>query len=124
MPTSAAIPLKLEEQQKLLALLTELRSRGREMPEDYQNLLNPETVKDVKWRLGGNGYFLKDDGSQYKPAPQQEAFIKSTARFVMGRGGRGSGKSAAGAQKANFKIKDGEDGAVINPVFSDFKTST
>jgi len=35
-----------------------------------------------------------------------------------------SGKSAAGAQKAMDKISKGLDGAVINPIFSDFKTST
>lgn len=124
MPTRVSQPLRIEEQQKLTAILLELKSRGLDMPEDYQNLLSPEEKKTVKWRLGGNGYFLKDDGTQYKPAPPQEAFIKSTARFVLARAGRGSGKSGAGSQKAMFKIMQGEDGAVINPIFSDFKTST
>jgi len=124
MPTAVAQPLTNDEKQRLNAIITELKSRGLDIPKEYSALLNPEPTKDVKWRLGGNGFFLRDDGRQYKPAPQQEAFIKSTARFVMARSGRGGGKSASGAQKAMFKIMSGEDGAVINPVFSDFKTST
>ena len=124
MPSSQAIPLRIEEQRALTAILMELKSRGLEMPKDYQSLLTPEATKDTKWRKGGNGYFLKDDGSLYKPAPQQAAFIASTARFVSARAGRGSGKSSAGAQKSMYKIEQGEDGAVINPIFSDFKTST
>jgi phage terminase large subunit-like protein len=123
-PTSIAQPLRIEEQQKLVSLLSELKSRGLEMPEDYKNLLSPEIKKDVKWRLGGNGYFLKTDGKQYVPTEQQKAFISSEARFVLLRSGRGGGKSAAGSQKAMFRVMRGEDGAVINPVFSDFKTST
>jgi phage terminase large subunit-like protein len=124
MPTAIAQPLQTNDQKKLVALLMEIKSRGIEMPKDYQNLLNPEPSKDVKWKLGGNGYFLRDDGRQYRPAPQQKSFISSTARFVLARAGRGSGKSGAGSQKAMFKIMQGEDGAVINPIFSDFKTST
>lgn len=124
MPTTQAKPLNVDEQKKLVALLMEIQSRGLEIPKDYQNILNGGTKESKTWRKGGNGYFLKDDGGQYKPAPQQEAFIKSTARFVSARAGRGSGKSGAGAQKAMFKIEQGEDGAVINPIFSDFKTST
>lgn len=123
MTASNTTPLRIEEQRKLAALLTEMKSRGLEMPEDYRNILNPE-IKDSTWRLGGNGYFLKDDGGLYKPSPQQANFILSSSRFVSARCGRGSGKSAAGAQKAMFKIMQGEDGAVINPIFSDFKTST
>jgi len=124
MPTAVSRPLTPDEQKKLVALLMELKSRGLEIPKDYQNILGGEQKEKKAWRKGGNGYFLKDDGGQYKPAPQQEAFIKSTARFVSARAGRGSGKSGAGAQKAMFKIEQGEDGAVINPIFSDFKTST
>lgn len=124
MPTSVAQPLKNEEKQKLTAIIMELKSRGIDIPREYESLLNPEPIKDVKWRLGGNGYFLRDDGKQYIPTEQQKAFIDSNARFVLYRGGRGAGKSAAGSQKAMFKVMQGEDGAVINPVFGDFKTST
>ena len=117
---TAKRPLTVEEQQELDALLLEISSRGLQEPKS----VNPEAIKDKEWRLGGNGYFLRNDGHQYIPTEQQELFTKSTARFVLFRGGRGSGKSAAGSQKAMFKIMAGEDGAVINPVFSDFKTST
>ena len=50
----------------------EIKSRGLEMPLDYQNLLSTETKTDKKWRLGGNGYFLRADGKQYIPTEQQE----------------------------------------------------
>ena len=123
-PIAIPKPLSLEEQKKLVALLMEIQSRGLEIPKDYQNILSPEIKKNVKWRLGGNGYFLRADGKQYIPTEQQEGFIKSNARFVLFRAGRGGGKSAAGAQKAMFRIMQGESGAVINPIFSDFKTST
>jgi len=119
MPTAIAQPLSREESRELEALLMEIESRGIKEPE----ALNPK-IKDVKWRVGGNGYFLRDDGKQYVPTQEQEKFIKSDARFVLFRAGRGGGKSAAGAQKAMFKIAKGEDGQVINPVFGDFKTST
>jgi phage terminase large subunit-like protein len=117
---TAKRPLSKEEQQELDALLLEIQSRGLQEPTS----VNPEAIKDREWRLGGNGYFLRNDGKQYIPTEQQELFIKSTARFVLYRGGRGAGKTAAGGQKSMFKVKEGEDGAVINPVFGDFKTST
>lgn len=118
-----AKPLSSDENRKLAAILMEMRARGIEPPKELAEF-GSDTKKEAKWRLGGNGYFVKVDGVTYKPTEQQEGFIKSNARFVGFFGGRGSGKSAAGAQKALFKIMDGEDGAVINPVFSDFKTST
>jgi phage terminase large subunit-like protein len=91
---------------------------------EIESLLNPQITKDVKFRRAGNGYFLRDDGKMYGPCPQQAAFIASGARYVLAVTGRGGGKTGAGAQKAMAKIAEGEDGAVINPVFSDFKTST
>ena len=112
-------PLSKDEEIELAALEFEIRNRGLEIPK-----IDQDVIKDVKWRLGGNGYFLRADGKQYIPTEQQEKFIKSNGRFVLFRAGRGGGKSAAGAQKAMFKVKQGLDGAVINPVFGDFKTST
>lgn len=123
MPIAQIKPLSKDEEDELSAILLEMESRGLASKEQIQELLQPNT-KDVKWRLGGNGYFLRTDGKPYIPTEEQEKFIKSTARFVLFRAGRGGGKSAAGSQKAMFKIMQGEDGAVINPVFGDFKTST
>ena len=51
-------------------------------------------------------------------------FVSSTARYVMMRGGRGSGKSTGGAQKALLKIMEGQNGSVLNPSFENFKIST
>ena len=124
MPTRTATPLSLIEEQELAAIMLEMENRGITNKEEISDLLNIVSKKDKKWRLGGNGYFLRGDGKQYIPTVQQEAFIKSNARFVLFRAGRGGGKSASGAQKAMFKVMQGEDGAVINPVFGDFKTST
>lgn len=116
-------PLSDTEEQELALLLMELESRRVSPVEEVTQLLSPEKKK-LEWKLGGNGYFLREDGVQYLPTENQAAFIRSGSRFVLFRGGRGSGKSSAGSQKALFKIMAGEDGAVINPVFSDFKTST
>ena len=124
MPIALAKPLSREEHQELAAIIMEMESRGVAVSDDLSMLMQPELKADARFRLGGNGYFLRNDGKQYKPTEQQEAFIKSPARFVLFRAGRGGGKSAAGSQKAMFKIMQGENGAVINPVFGDFKTST
>jgi len=80
--------------------------------------------KNYRWPLSPNGYFIRNDGKVYTPSDPQKSFIASTARYCLFRGSRGSGKSAAGSQKALQKIMKGESGEVINPVFADFKTST
>lgn len=124
MPRSRLIPVSPEEkakaQRELLILLQDAKSRGMDIPEAKDAL----KVKEIKWPLASNGYFLRNDGKLYEPSEQQKAFILSTARFSLFKGGRGSGKSAAGSQKALFKIMKGESGAVINPDFANFKIST
>lgn len=124
MPTTVQKPLTREERKELEAIIFEMRSRGIEPSVELQALLTPEKQTSKNFRLASNGYFIRTDGRLYNPNPNQEAFIKSNARFVLFRAGRGGGKSAAGSQKAMFKIMEGQDGAVINPVFGDFKTST
>lgn len=106
-----------EEQQELLLLLQEAQSRGLALP---STLLK----KDIIWPVDSNGYFIKKDGKQFQDREELHNFIHSTARFVALVSGRGGGKTAAGAQKALRKIMAGEDGAVINPDFENWKLAT
>lgn len=73
---------------------------------------------------GMSPWFPRDDGHVYRPGPGQAAFHRSGARFPGLFGGRGSGKTAAGAQRALQRIRQGLPGAVINPDFENFKFST
>ena len=118
-----------EDLRKLVAAMNELKSRGVEIP---AGLLNPDARI---WPLDENGFFTKADGRHYslefidseghqQTAEGKKAFIESKARFVGLFGGRGSGKSGAGSQKAIRKIMAGESGAVINPDFENFRYST
>jgi predicted phage terminase large subunit-like protein len=104
-------------------MLQEMRSRGVSLEKKVLEKA-PQLEKKITWPVAPNGFFIRDDGHLYEPTVEQRAFIDSNARFVLFRGGRGSGKSGAGAQKALRRIMQGESGAVINPVFADFKTST
>ncbi len=124
MPTHKLLePMTKEEHEALLLMLQEANSRGLKLkPTTLAKF--PNTEKKITWPVAPNGYFIRDDGHLYQPTEEQRAFIDSPARFVLFRGGRGSGKSGAGAQKAMRRIMMGESGAVINPVFADFKTST
>lgn len=104
------------KQKQLYILLQEAQSRGIQV--------KAKIAKIDRWPVTPNGYFIRNDGKTYNPSAAQKDFIASQSRYVLFLGGRGSGKSAAGAQKALGKIKQGESGEVINPVFADFKTST
>ena len=110
-----------EEKRRLIFILQEMEERGIEIPEEGKNLFKK---REMEWPVDPNGYFIRNDGHLYVPNEEQAGFINAKQRFVLLRGGRGSGKSAAGAQKANKKIKEGQSGAVINPIFSDFIDST
>ena len=109
------------EKKKLLLLLAEAKGRGMSLPE---NIEIPQTQLEVDWNIDENGYFLKRDGSHFKPREELEAFLKSEARFILLRSGRGGSKTTSGAQKAIAKIKEGKSGAVMNPDFENFRTST
>lgn len=122
MPIRSQKPLTAEDKKNLLMLLEEARSRGIEVPAEAQQALQDK--KKITWPLASNGYFLRNDGHLYIPHPEQEAFIKSNARFVLFYGSRGSGKTAAGAQKALMKIMMGESGIIMNPDFENLKFST
>ena len=114
-------PFSYQDKRTLLLALTEMEARGLELPEGAKSLFQK---KEVRFPKDNNGYFLKKDGSSYNPTEAQASFINSTSRFTLFFGGRGSGKSSAGSQKALKKIEQGLSGAVINPLFSDFKDST
>lgn len=106
-----------ERLKRLAILLDEAERRGIDVD---RSVLNTNIVFPVD----EHGYFIKSDGSLYKPNFNQENFVSSPAVLSAFISGRGGGKSCAGAQKALRKIAAGEDGAVFNPKFEDFKTST
>lgn len=114
-------PLSLEERQFLILALQEAKARGMELPKSAKTVFQKEKLI---WPVASNGYFIKNNGTLYEPSENQAGFIHSTARFGLFYGSRGSGKSGSGAQKALFKIMNGESGAVINPDFENFKYST
>lgn len=110
--------LTTDEKQKLIALVTEIRSRGMEIPEGFLR------TKRADWTVDADGYFIKANGNNFIPRPEVDSFVKSEARFAALFAGRGAGKSASGAQKALRKIHQGESGMVMNPDFENFKYST
>lgn len=105
------------DRRKLQAGLAELRSRGIAIPKDFL----PATKL---WPVDSRGYFSKLNGIFYNPSDAQMGFIASDAAFSAFYGSRGSGKSSAGSQKAIRKVKDGQNGAIINPDFENLKIST
>lgn len=107
------------ERKQLVIALTEMKARGLAIPTDAL----PQKRKK-EWHTDSNGYFVKINGSFYNPTPKHTSFINSEARLAAFIGGRGSGKSAAGAQKAIRKVMKGESGAVLNPDFENFRFST
>ena len=113
--------LSPDEKRTLIFALEEATSRGLKIPEEAASVFKK---KELIWPVDPRGYFVKYDGTLYNATNAQEGFIKNLARFSLFYSGRGGGKSAAGSQKALRKIMLGESGAVINPLFSDFKDST
>lgn len=105
---------------KLAAIVSELQSRGIEVPQEYLE----GTKRQIVWPITERGYFRRLDGREYDPTERQASFVVSRAVLAAFMGGRGSGKTAAGAQKAILKIRAGESGAVLNPDFENLKTST
>lgn len=113
--------LSKEDRQRALLLITELKARGLPIP---PGLDVPDTVSNLTWNLDANGYAVRNDGWAFKPRPVLEAFINSPARFILLKSGRGGGKTAAATQKVLRKIREGKSGAVMNPDFENFRTST
>lgn len=109
--------LTSEQQKELELLLKEADRRGIDLEREREK-------KKIIWPFSQHGYITKRDGTIYDPSDSQESFIKSNALFSAFIGSRGSGKSGAGSQKAVRKIARGGSGAVLNPDFENFKTST
>ena len=109
------------EKRRLLALVAEMKARGIPLPKDIQL---PKTRTDLSWGLDENGYFSDIDKKQFKPREELEGFLRSTARFVLLRSGRGGGKTVSGAQKSLLKIMEGKDGMAVNPDLENFRLST
>lgn len=112
--------LTIDDQKTLYLLLNEAKARGIGL--DRYKKVNISTKN--QWNIDDRGYFIRDDGKLYNPNPQQTGFVASKSPFARFKGGRGSGKTAAGAQKALKKIMRGESGTIINPDFENFKIST
>src|SRR3990167_6072258 len=110
-----------EDKKKAVLLIAEMKSRNLPIPEGLEI---PDSVSDASWNLDTNGYFVRNDGWQFKPREVLENFIKSNARFILLKSGRGGGKTAGATQKALLKIREGKSGAVMNPDFENFRTST
>ena len=77
--------------------------------------------RQAQW---SGGWATRDDGHAYSPNAGQLDFHQDTAPFRALFGGRGSGKSGAGAQEALRRISLGLPGSVLNPDFENFKYST
>ena len=110
--------LTREQEEEKALVLAEMKARGLVLPQ------RESKIKNITWKLGSNGYFPRSDGQEYIPTMKQGNFINSNAQFSAFLGARGSGKTAAGAQKGMQKIKEGQSGAVLNPDFENFKYST
>ena len=113
--------ITVEEKKRLVAILAERKARGLPIPENIQL---PKTKNELGWGTDEQGYFKRQDGKLFQPRPELGSFINSKARFTLLRSGRGGGKTVSGAQKALRKIRQGESGAVMNPDFENFRTST
>lgn len=115
----------LDNQKYLLALLAEAKVRGIKLP---SNIQIPKTPQDRTWNTDENGYFIRSgkggNSKVFNPREELEAFLRSKARFILLRSGRGGSKTTTGAQKALLKVKEGKSGAAMNPDFENFRTST
>ena len=109
------------DKKKLYAILTEMKARGLEIPKNIK--LPTDTVSD-DWGQDERGYFVKKDGTKFNPRDELVDFINDSSRFILLKSGRGGGKTTAGVQKALRKVKAGQSGAVMNPDFENFRTST
>ena len=107
-----------EEKQRLMALLQEMKNRGLQIPRE---LLDKTAAR---WFPDENGYFVRADGRHFNPYESMKLFTSSTARFSLMYGSRGCGKTASGTQKSLKKIEQGQNGAILNPDFENFRIST
>jgi len=119
--TSLKRNLTVDEQRRLFLIVTEMKARGVPIP---SGLELQTTASSMNWNMDENGYFIKSDGKRFSPRPVLVDFINDPSRFILLKSGRGGGKTTGGAQKGLLKIKAGKSGAVMNPDFENFRTST
>jgi phage terminase large subunit len=102
-------------------LLLDYLSKPAQHQLQTELLLLKAAQRQAQWP---GGWVTRDDGKAYEPNTGQLAFHDSPAPFRALFGGRGSGKTAAGAQEAIRRISLGLSGSVLNPDFENFKYST
>ena len=121
--------ITIEEKKLLVAILSERKARGLPVPNDVDA---PLLFKgDSDWNTDENGFFIRRKRSPlyktrpyFNPREELEGFIKSDARFILLRSGRGGSKTTSGIQKGLRKIKEGKSGKILAPDFEQFRTST
>ena len=116
-------PLTFAQKQELKDILAEVYARDVELPPDVKDLIQG-TKPPLLWNTNEYDCFTKADGTMFIPNDKQKPFIDSKAMFSALISGRAGGKTSSAAQKALQKIRDGENGAVMNPDFENFKLST
>lgn len=114
-----------QAQELLVRLLIVAKSRGLQP----STLVIENPSNSGGWNKDEFGYYRRNSpgaggNRSFRGSEKHNAFVRSKARFSALVGGRGSGKSASGAQKAIAKIEQGLSGAVIAPDFEQFKNST
>ncbi len=81
--------------------------------------------EEIHFPTDDDGYWIRNDGKRFIPSKAQREFIESEARFVALISGRGGGKNRGWSTKKLLKkIMQGYSGAILNPDFENFKTST
>lgn len=104
--------------------MAEARTRNLPVPPEVLLALAGATP-ELSWPVTPDGWSYRSDGRAFSPnSPGQHGFLVTDARFSALFSGRGGGKSAAGAQRANKKIREGQSGIVMNPDFENLKIST
>ena len=111
------------QKQNLKGILAEVYARDIALPDEVKDLIKG-TKPPLLWNVNDYDCFTKQDGTMFIPNDKQAPFVGSRAMFSALISGRAGGKSASGAQKALQKIMAGENGAVVNPDFENFKLST
>ncbi len=86
----------------------------------FQDQTRIESLLDRPWEDGSEWFYKIDKGrlNRYIPNAGQYGFHASPARFRALIGGRGSGKTTAGAQEALRRVRLGQPGAGLNPRYA------
>ena len=67
-----------DDKKKLFAILSEMKSRGMEIPKNIK--LPSDTVSD-DWGQDENGYFVKKDGTKFNPRQELVDFINDKSVY-------------------------------------------